>query len=53
MSRWLLFLVAALAVVLAPFIDRGSREMAESRQWARGTADDAIQTGTIRRPQQR
>ncbi|KAF0129952.1 MAG: hypothetical protein FD152_2166 [Xanthobacteraceae bacterium] len=53
MSRWLLFLVAAAAVVTAQFIDRGSKELAEARQWARGTSDDAIQTGTIRRPQQR
>ncbi len=53
MSRWLLFVVAAAAVVTAQFIDRGSKELAESRQWARGNADDAIQTGTIRRPPQR
>mgnify|MGYP001199921314 CR=1 FL=1 len=53
MSRWLLFLVAALAVVLTQFADRGSKELMEGRQWARGTADDTIQTGSIRRPPQR
>jgi hypothetical protein len=53
MSRWLLFLVAVAAVVTAQFVDRGSKELAETRQWARGAADDAIQTGTIRRPPQR
>jgi hypothetical protein len=53
MSRWLLFLVAVAAVVTAQFVDRGSKELAEGRQWARGTADDAIQTGTVRRQPQR
>lgn len=53
MSRWLLFFVAVAAVVTAQFVDRGSKELAEGRQWARGTSDDAIQTGTVRRPPQR
>ncbi|MBY0360826.1 MAG: hypothetical protein K2X45_02875 [Phreatobacter sp.] len=54
MSRWVLFAVAAASVVLAQFIDRGSKDLAEGMQTARmQQADDDIRTGTVRRPPQR
>lgn len=53
MSRWIVFAVAAAAVVLANFVDRGSKELVQNGQWARPAGDDAILTGTVRRPAQR
>ncbi|MDP2802262.1 MAG: hypothetical protein Q8O26_10295 [Phreatobacter sp.] len=54
MSRWVLFAVAAASVVLAQFVDRGSKDLAEGIQTARmPQSDDDIRTGTVRRPPQR
>lgn len=50
MSRWVLFAVAAGAVILAQYVDRGSSYLADRQQIARGQGDDNILTGTIRRP---
>jgi hypothetical protein len=48
MSRWVLFAVAAGAVVLAQYVDRGSSWLAERHEIARGQGDDGILTGTVR-----
>ena len=53
MSRWALFAVAAAAVVLAQYVDRGSSRLAQQQELARSQGDDAVLTGTIRRTPQR
>jgi hypothetical protein len=57
MSRLVLFVVAAGAVVLAQFIDRGSQQIVNLNDLARQDrpigADDNVLTGSIRRPPQR
>lgn len=50
MSRWILFAVAAAAVVLTQYVDRGSSWLAERQQIAREQVDDAIVTGSVRQP---
>lgn len=50
MSRWILFAVAAGAVVLAQYVDRGSSWLAERQEIARNQGDDSIVTGSIRQP---
>ena len=55
MSRWVLFAVAAASVLLAQFVDRGSKDLAQELHAARPpiVADDAIMTGSVRRQPQR
>jgi len=55
MSRWVLFAVAAASILLAQFVDRGSKDLAQELHAARPpiVADDAITTGTVRRQPQR
>ncbi|MCZ8314707.1 hypothetical protein [Phreatobacter sp.] len=55
MSRWVLFAVAAASILLAQFVDRGSKDLAQELHAARPpiVADDAIMTGSVRRPPQR
>jgi hypothetical protein len=54
MSRWVLIAVAAASVLLAQFVDRGSKDLAEGLQTARApVSDDDIRTGSVRRPPQR
>ena len=53
MSRWVLMLVAAGAVILAQFIDRGSQQIVNLNDLARQdrpiAGDDNVLTGSIRR----
>jgi hypothetical protein len=51
MSRWVLFAVAAASVLMAQFVDRGSKDLAQNLQAVRSPlpADDNILTGSIRR----
>lgn len=51
MSRWMLFAVAAAAVVMAQYVDRGSQALRERQQEiARHQSfDDNLTTGSIRR----
>lgn len=55
MSRWVLFAVAAASVLMAQFVDRGSKDLAQNLQAVRSPlpADDNILTGSIRRQTQR
>ena len=55
MSRWVLFAVAAASVLLAQFVDRGSKDLAQELHAARPpiVADDAIMTGSVRRQPKR
>ena len=55
MSRWVLFAVAAASVLLAQFVDRGSKDLAQELHAARPpiVADDAIMTGSVRHQPQR
>jgi hypothetical protein len=48
MSRWILFAVAAGAVVLTQYVDRGSSWLAQRQEIARSNGDDAITTGSVR-----
>ena len=49
MSRLALFIIAAGAVVLAQYVDRGSFYIAQQQEIARGQADDNVLTGSTRR----
>ncbi len=55
MSRWVLFAMAAASILLAQFVDRGSKDLAQNLQAIRSPApsDDNIMTGSVRRPPQR
>jgi hypothetical protein len=53
MSRVLLFAVAAAAVILAQYVDRGSSYLVQQQEIARSQGDDNVTTGAIRRGQQR
>lgn len=54
MSRWVLIAVAAASVILAQFVDRGSKDLADGLQTARAPqSDDDIRTGSVRRAPQR
>lgn len=50
MSRWMLFAVAAAAIVMAQYVDRGSQVLRERQdEIARHHSDDGLTTGSIRR----
>lgn len=50
MSRWMLFAVAAAAIVMAQYVDRGSQVLRERQdEIARHQSDDGLTTGSIRR----
>ncbi|WP_170181796.1 hypothetical protein [Phreatobacter stygius] len=53
MSRFVLFLIAAAAVVCAQYVDRGTAHLAGTESFAQRdggpSADDAILTGSTRR----
>lgn len=54
MSRWVLFAVAAGAVILARIADSGSIQLAGRQEVPRHAAgDDGLVTGSVRRPSPR